>query len=527
MTTDLNRCFMRFEDRAERITAEQIASTFVSVGPIMDVLSSRNHQVIYGRRGTGKTHALRYLQSSKQTAGDLAIYIDAQNIGSNGSIYNDGNLPIGERATRLLIDFCSEIHEAILEKVTEPETIWDLSTVTPILDGFLESLLETRVVGTVEMQEEATQARTNSDGANISIGLNGSPSSEIGAKTEQSQSSGQRTFGKVSGSEESWIDFSFFSRQIRQLAAALSPSRVWILVDEWSTVPGELQPHPADMLRRAFFNVPNVSLKIAAIEHRATFKISKSDGGYIGVELGADINAAVNLDDYLVVENNEDRAVTFFRDFVYNHAIATASDIGLELPSEQDFIAKAFTQENVFLEFVRASEGVPRDAMHIISQAAQKSNDSVITMPKLRAAAGSFFQVEKYRTVQENPQNRIMLDWIRDEVIGGRQTRAFLLPIGEDDPIIDRLFDLRALHILNRSRSAAHRPGERFIVYKLDYGLYVDLVNTEKFPQGLFVTNEGDKDIDFDVPADDARSYRRAILDLSRFYSRHPEITEN
>jgi hypothetical protein len=98
---------MRFSDRAERITAKQVAETFVSVGPLMDLLDSRNNQIMYGRRGTGKTHALRYFQSIKNAAGDLAIYIDAQNIGSNGSIYNDTTIPVSERAARLLVDVCS------------------------------------------------------------------------------------------------------------------------------------------------------------------------------------------------------------------------------------------------------------------------------------------------------------------------------------------------------------------------------------------------------------------------------------
>lgn len=178
----------------------------------------------------------------------------------------------------------------------------------------------------------------------------------------------------------------------------------------------------------------------------------------------------------------------------------------------------------MFLEFIRASEGVPRDAMHILSSASQSSNDSAISMPVVRSAALAFFIREKYASIQENKSSRIMLDWIRDEVINGRKTRAFLLQIGESDEIIDRLFDRRALHIINRSRSAAHRPGERFIVYKLDYGLYVDLVNTDKFPDGLLVQGSSIVDIGFDVPLEDARSYRRAILDLDAFYDKFPDL---
>lgn len=143
--------------------------------------------------------------------------------------------------------------------------------------------------------------------------------------------------------------------------------------------------------------------------------------------------------------------------------------------------------------------------MHILALAAQRASASQISMPIVRNAAYSFFQAEKYTAIQSNKENRILLDWIRDEVISNRRTRAFLLPVAADDIIIDRLFDRRALHILNRNRSAAHRPGERFVVYKLDYGLYVDLINTDKFPGGLLTDESLGGDVDFEVPLDDAR----------------------
>jgi hypothetical protein len=70
--------------------------------------------------------------------------------------------------------------------------------------------------------------------------------------------------------------------------------------------------------------------------------------------------------------------------------------------------------------------------------------------------------------------------------------------------------------------SAAHRPGERFIVYKLDYGCYVDLRATDKYPTGiLFEDSEELLDLP-DVPDDDARSFRRAVLDLNEFYNTNP-----
>ncbi len=519
-----NRCFMKFQDRAERITAKQVAETFVAVGPLLDLLQSSNNQIMYGRRGTGKTHALRYFQTLRNAAGDVALYIDATNIGSNGSIYNDASLPLSERAVRLLVDICSSIHHGLLEIFAEAQQGWNLADAAEVLDGFVGAFTETRVDGDVDKELSLKHDRSKKSTASATLNVASSISGALGLGSEKASNAEDTMSKKQSGHETSWIDFAYFSRTIRKLAKYVgAQKRVWLLIDEWTTIPPELQPYLADLLRRSMFSIPNMTVKIAAIEHRATFKIDLDNESYIGFEVGADISAAINLDDYLVIDNDEGRSKSFFKNFIANHAQSVALELGVEVGPTSSIVANAFTQSNVFTEFVRATEGVPRDAMHILAIAAQRAGNTLISMPVVRTAAYNFFQSEKYNTIQANPENRSMLEFIRDQVIGGRRTKAFLLPVGTEDLIIDRLFDRRALHILNRNRSAAHRPGERFIVYKLDYGLYVDLINTDKFPTGLLLEGSGE-DIDFEVPAEDARSYRRAILDLNDFYSKHPEV---
>lgn len=520
--TDTNRCFMRFRDRAERITAEQVAETFVSVGPLMDVLESQNNQIMYGRRGTGKTHALRYFASQRSKAQDIAIYIDCQNLGSNGSIYNDTTIDVSERASRLLVDVCTAMHSELLDVFTDPRSSWDLAKATPILDSFIDRAMETRVVGSVE--NESTDRGKGSATSSESFSANISSSPSISLKLDQGNIDEREEVWrkKESGNEQTWIDFNYFSRGVKKLAQFVGNARIWILLDEWSTVPGDIQPYLADLVRRAMFSVPNISVKIAAIEHRSNFRIEKNDGGYIGMELGADITPAINLDDYLVFDHNEDRAKQFFSNFLNNPVRAIAKEIGMVVEDAEDVAKIAFTQENVFTEFVKSTEGVPRDAMYILSLVAQQAIDTAISMPALRDAALTFYQKDKYSVIQTNSDNRQLLDWIRDSVIGKRRTRAFLLPVGTNDPIIERLFDQRALHIYSRSMSAAHRPGERFVVYKLDYGCYIDLVNTDKFPDSLLFDGDSGSSANdnamFLVPDDDARSYRRAILDLAEFY---------
>ncbi len=89
MTTEYNAAFLRLSRRAERVDRPKLIETFVEVGPLLPLLSSSDHQVIFGRRGTGKTHALLYLASRSADQGDVPVYVDMRTIGSTGGLYAD------------------------------------------------------------------------------------------------------------------------------------------------------------------------------------------------------------------------------------------------------------------------------------------------------------------------------------------------------------------------------------------------------------------------------------------------------
>ncbi|HET6880292.1 MAG TPA: hypothetical protein VFI31_09060 [Pirellulales bacterium] len=101
---------------------------------------------------------------------------------------------------------------------------------------------------------------------------------------------------------------------------------------------------------------------------------------------------------------------------------------------------------------------------------------------------------------------------IIDTVIAHRRARAFLLKSGTRDALIDELFDKRVLHILKRNISTNAEPGVRYDVYKIDYGCYVDLLTTAKAPHGLLFQDDSQQNVD--VPPDDYRAIRRAILTI-------------
>ncbi|PQO21994.1 hypothetical protein C2I36_15425 [Rhodobacteraceae bacterium WD3A24] len=236
------------------------------------------------------------------------------------------------------------------------------------------------------------------------------------------------------------------------------------------------------------------------------------------MELGSDIAADINLDDYFVYDVSADVALEFFRTLLFKHLQAFAGERELKERDEIAIINSVFSQERVFAELVRASEGVPRDFINILQLAAMRSDQSKIAMNEVRIAAKDWYERDKQRNLDTNERADQLLQWIRDKVIEGKRARAFLLRSSHSDPSIEFLFDERLLHIAKRSYSAKDEPGVRYRVWKVDYGCYVDLINTAKSPTGfLFPDTELSDAGEIEVPEDDYRAVRRAVLDLSEF----------
>ncbi len=146
-------------------------------------------------------------------------------------------------------------------------------------------------------------------------------------------------------------------------------------------------------------------------------------------------------------------------------------------------------------------------------------------MPNIRQAAKKWYNQDKEASVKSYKEARNLLNWIIDTVIGERHARAFLLQSDENHELIDFLYDARVLHIIKQSVSSRDTPGIRYNVYSIDYGCYVDLINTSRNPKGLFEVEDENGENDFcKVPQNDYRSIRRAILNMAEFDSHIQKI---
>jgi hypothetical protein len=537
MPIDLVRTIMKLHRRAEQDADEILVATFVDTGALSELLRKTESQVIYGRRGTGKTHAFKYLENDVRAGGGLPIYIDMRKIGSSGGLYADSTVPLAERATRLVLDVLGEIHNGFFDYVVDVLSVDDSNDVgQPLL--YLEDLgqeiaTSVRVAGEVRTLERSADTRSTETGAGAEASVAAQPTLQLSFSTKDSTGSTSERMTERSGAEVHRVHFGAVSSRVEKLIRSLPVDRVIVLLDEWSSVPVELQPYLADLLRRALFTINGLAIKIAAIEQRSNFEIRLSGGDYIGIEIGADAPADIDLDDFMVFGNDADASKAFFAKLLYRHVRAQliADGQGDDSPVDpDDFIRRAFTQQNAFEELVRASEGVPRDALNILMLAATKASEGQpFSIPGVRNAARLWYLRDKQSALNSNPQAQELLHWIMSEVLEKRQARAFLLLQGQEakHPQIRELYDARLLHLVRRSIAARDQPGVRFNGWSLDYGCYVELVATAKAPKGdlaMLTDDEQESYANVDVPLDDYRSIRRAILDLELFDTRQTKM---
>ncbi|HEU5110892.1 MAG TPA: hypothetical protein VFT95_20315, partial [Micromonosporaceae bacterium] len=280
------------------------------------------------------------------------------------------------------------------------------------------------------------------------------------------------------GVEHRHVVFGPLHRALRGIAESLAPARLWLLLDEWSSIPMDLQPLLADLLRRSVLPVPDVTVKIAAIERRSQFARPAAEGDYLGIEVGSDAASAVSLDDFMIFDHARSRAQAFFGQLFYNHASMRLAAMIQDPPPDPDsFITEVF-RGAAFTELVRAAEGVPRDAINIAALAAQHAFGEPIGLADVRRAAKDWFVRDKQTAISANDPARRTLRYLVDEVVGRRNSRTFVLDqqTGAHLRTIEELYDARLLHLLRRGIADRQHPGRLYDGFAIDYGCYVALL---------------------------------------------------
>jgi hypothetical protein len=219
--SQLNRALQQIPTRAERQKGPQLHETFVDCG-VAEVIDMSDHQILYGRRGTGKTHAFGYLASEASSRGDIAISIDLRSVGSPGGIFGiDDESPI-PRATRMLIDLLNEIRELLLEAVIANEELVEDGRFITRVDDLFATITNIKISGEVEQSSEAEIKESNAARSSLGLMIGAKPSVSAQLSNEDVIEDRRNLKETRRGSEQITLNFTDVARALRKLADTLT-----------------------------------------------------------------------------------------------------------------------------------------------------------------------------------------------------------------------------------------------------------------------------------------------------------------
>ncbi|MFC1864953.1 hypothetical protein ACFLYG_03920 [Chloroflexota bacterium] len=499
--------------RAEGKGDQKILETFVDSG-IIAQLDNRNNQITFGRRGTGKTHVLRFLSGQLDAIPtNIVAFIDARTIGSTLQ-FSDPNIKLPKRCISLFRDIINTIYNTLLEAIVsgEYERSDEALTILYELDAHVNSPIPSFTEAVVEGRDKETNS--NGFSAGVSYNLPFQATFDLRGRTNDTIETERKQAYRVDLEDK--IIFPAISSSLHRLLSMLD-LHLYILLDEWASIPPDIQPYLAEFIKRCILPVYEITIKIATLEYRSIFNINK-DGVITGFELGSDLSANLDIDDYYVFDRNPDQITAIMADILFKHIKAEITDNYLEehceIISGDQLIAKLFTRRLAFRELARASEGVVRDFINIFIHSffeAQRHGRDNIDQASIIEAARYWFETDKKHNLDDE-MHKVLTKLIED-VIGARNARSFLVSRElEKHKLIQKLSDARILHLIRRGYSDKDNPGFRYNIYTLDYGTYVDLRNTSRQPEIDMPEESSDPPEDRIVPFDDKRSIRRIIL---------------
>jgi len=466
--------------RAEKASTDNFLDTYADPNAIKRI-TNVNNQIIYGRRGTGKTHLMFALcemlqvESGKGSQKQLPIYIDLRKILPLITEQEPDSLETSVLIFKHIIDEIifklvdnlkyildiSSLKKQPIEVEKENHLVRQLEEINIEFDGKSFKRLGKITLSQVEIQKIAGSIRA-------------SKNPEISAGKERSIKEGKaQEYTK-------YISFSQISEILENISDSLGGLKIYCLIDEWSELPMHLQPYVAELLKRSFIHT-NYVLKIAAIPYRSRFQENFDEGRRVGLEEGGDV-FPITLDDRYIFEIDKTSTRDFYNELLLKHLTKIEPQI-MKLFSdrkkktiERNFINQFFTNHSLS-EILVASAGIPRDFINLfINSYENKTNAKRISLKNVRKATSEWYNTDKKEEVEKDPTIKRLFEEIVGKVIIEKKSTHFLIPKKfADNKYIKKLIDLRVLHLRKEGISHKHVSKRVYNVYSIDYGSYTSL----------------------------------------------------
>lgn len=426
---------------------------YVDVGSQLARVRSKQHQIIFGRRGSGKSCLLiHFLNVQKAEGGPRSVYILMDEF---------KRLTYPDVLIRILI----EILDAVPARMRGLRRLIGRPAQVDIVITRLRTLLgdaeEADVVSRDSMEK--------SESAKATLKARDTAEAEVQSGTKASSD-------KTSSFRARKLDV--IERNLRDYKSLLGAGRVnggahtCVVIDDFYLLAPESQPDVLDYLHRLLRDT-EYYMKVATVRHRTT--LIRNHPQTVGLEVSQDVEA-IDLDRTL-----EDLGAT--QGFLTEMLDSLGRKVGYENVSSELFNPEALEALTL------ASGGVPRDFLTIINHAIEAGlaagNARWLTPTLIYKGASRLAWQTKLGAMRDDVSGdssgleRLLTDLLAFCLKEQRKT-AFL--ISQDDAQkapeaferIQQLMDFKLIHIVEPDTSAASGRGGRYAAYTLDFSFFME-----------------------------------------------------
>lgn len=461
MTQDLNKVLKYIEENI-RVT-EQTTIEYLDPKGHIDRLESKQNQIIFGRRGSGKSLLLKSLKARGTDKVIISINLDDYKDIS----FPDSIIQVLRVVIRQLKDSLDNSYKWFqLKKGFESRKI------IKSLDKYLKQI-EKRLTNPDQYEESSKNKYGSKVTGEASSGY-GKSTAKVGSElSEESESSRTIKIDKLNILRNELTDF----KDLIQKSSEYLDKDIFLILDDFYFIRKSDQPYFADFFHRISKNT-RLYLKIASIKHRTSLYTQGET--YIGMEIKHD-GQSLNLDYNFESFNS---LVSFMKDLLNN----INRIVGVNIDYERLF------SENGFRFLCLASGGVPRDFFSLFIDLGNKilNGQTGISKPMVIETSIENLpnKLEAFKTDSQDEKEILehYLQYIRNEVIDNNKWNSFLisnsdiLRFPQINQAIKELVDLRLVHLANSNTSSAPSDGTRYSAYLVDVGLFPN-ANPRNFKQ--------------------------------------------
>lgn len=435
--------------------SDQTTINFIDPRGHIPRLNSKQNQVIFGRRGSGKSLLVRTL--NKNNYDSIFVKINIED-------FKDVSFP--NSILQVLINFFKQLDKRIdnhsswyeFSKSSRGRKV--LKKVRSKIKEFQSQLL---LPDTYDESIKKTGADKSGAAAKVSgAGAELSASGETNSSTETQKS---LQINKLDNLRNELTDL---KELVIEISNFLDNKYMFLVLDDFYFIKKSDQAKFVDFFHRLSKDTP-IFLKVATIKHRSAL-YSDVSGIISGIQIGHDaqpIELDYTLDQFQALSN-------FMWDLL--RQANSNSNAGVDL--------KALISDNAFKQLCLASGGVPRDFLALFIKLCNNviSGKAPITKTDVNEIAIENYPNKLENFKRDSAEERDLLEYylkfLRNFMLTEKSTNICLVcnnDIGGYSQIkqaIKELVDLRVLHIVDTNTSSAPSDGKRYSAYIIDIGLY-------------------------------------------------------